>query len=106
MVYWLVIIWTLNIFDLAFTLTATQTGLFDEANPWVKPYVDMGQMWNIFAFKMMFLLLATWLFARNRRHWFCEAGLIAATLVYLGVAAMWLAHTPLFETFIQSSALH
>lgn len=95
-IYWLIILWTLNIFDVAFTLTAAQTGLFGEANPAVKGWVDSAQMWNIFAYKMIFLLLASWIFVRTRRHWFCEAGLAFATVVYLGVSVLWLLHTPIF----------
>ncbi len=95
-VYWLLILWTLNLFDVAFTLTAAETGLFGEANPAVRPWVEASQFWNIFAYKMMFLLLATWIFMRTRRHWFCELGLIFAVVIYLAVSVLWLLHTPIF----------
>jgi hypothetical protein len=96
-VYWLIVIWTLNFFDVAFTINATKTGRFVEANPLVKDFVIRSELWSIFAYKLMFLLLASWLFVRNRRYWFCELGLAISTLAYLAVSVMWLLHTPEFE---------
>jgi len=96
-IYWLLIIWTLNLFDVAFTIYAIQAGRFREGNPLAKGFADRAELWNLFAFKMIFLLLATWLFVRNRRHWFCEVGLILAAAAYLAVSLLWLQHAVRLE---------
>ncbi len=83
----LLFIWMVNLFDLALTLVASQSGEFVEMNPLADMLLHSPAALS--AFKLSALVLSTVVFMVFRRHWLSEAGCWILWCVYTGVALVW-----------------
>ena len=84
----LIAIWVVNLFDLAFTLIAHDTGNFVEANPIARALLDNRPA--LLAFKLGAIVLATVIFLYLRRHWLTELGCWFLCGTYAALSFMWL----------------
>lgn len=76
-----------NGFDLTFTIMASRTDFFKEANPVAQPLI--GCPGGLAAFKLFMVFFAAAVFLTFRRHWLTEVGCWLMTVAYFALAGVW-----------------
>jgi hypothetical protein len=84
----ILVVWVLNLFDLAFTISAYTIGNFDELNPIAAHFVHDPVLLTLY--KVALVALASVILIRYRHHWFCELGCWTAGGMYLAINLLWL----------------
>ncbi len=84
----LILLWLLNIFDLAQTILALRIGSFQEQNPLARSLLHAPAA--LAMYKVTLLLFATIIFVRFWRHTLTEIGCWFLASVYVGLAYIWL----------------
>ncbi len=95
-IFLLVFIWVINLFDLAFTLTMVGTEEFVEMNPFARMLL-MHSPTTLMVFKISVLVMASTVFMIFRRHWLTEAGCWILSGAYAGVAFLWVEYSRLLQ---------
>lgn len=86
-VYLLVGVWLLNLFDLALTLLAASDGMLHEENPIARSLIHNPAA--LLAFKLSLVAAATTVLFNFRRFRCAEIGCTLALFIYAGVAVQW-----------------
>ena len=84
----LILLWVLNLFDLAYTIQAHQTGHFHELNPIARDLLDSP--WVLAGFKLLAVLLGSLILLHLRRHRLAELAAWFLCLAYVALVLRWL----------------
>lgn len=84
----LIILWVLNIFDLAYTIPAHRTGHLHELNPIARDLLDSP--WVLAGFKLLAVSASTVILVYLRRLRLAELAAWFLCLVYVALAIRWL----------------
>ena len=94
-VWLLVLLWMLNIFDLTYTILAYRIGDFEEMNPIASQMLQ--QSWMLIAFKLTGISLGTLILLMLRRHRLAELVSWLICLVYTALAFSWMTYYSLMR---------
>lgn len=81
-------IWLLNAFDLAFTLLSHQSGMLYEQNPVARQVLRMGPM-SVMLYKVGLVAIGTFPLLKYRRFRISEMAAIIVVFVYTMLALRW-----------------
>jgi len=84
----LVLVWVLNLFDLAYTIQAHRTGHFHELNPIARDLLD--RPWALAGFKLAAVSAGSMILLSLRRHRLTELATWFLLLAYTALAIRWL----------------
>ena len=84
----LIFLWVLNLFDLAYTILAHQTGYLFELNPIARDLLDSP--WVLTGFKFVAVITGSVILVCLRRHRLSELAAWFLCLVYVALAIRWL----------------
>ena len=81
-------IWLLNAFDLAFTLLSYQSGMLYEQNPLARRLLQLGPL-SVMLYKVGLVLIGTYPLLKYRRWRISEMAAIIVLFIYTMLAIRW-----------------